>query len=633
MLAAAALLPLAGILTAADPVSAADFVVTTPDNTLFPGAVTLEGTKDVASTIRIPSPDPDAPYCVVAPDGSETWACTFTPPQGSTTVRVIEAGATTIETALTVRVLGTPALTSSQLTSGLISGSGYPGSGIVLSGDLSQNCGTVQANGFWSCSLAAASGTYSVAFTQTWNGNAAEPGGTSAAVTLTVDKDPPPVPSVSEPAAGSRVTGQPVQFAGDGQDGNRVDLYVDGTRVCSSPVSGSRWTCTVTLVDGLRTIQAIQWDAVENASGTSTLFTITVGAAATTPPGTPAPPSSPAPQPEQPAPSPTALPGPSPAPTAPFLPPPVGGQSGLPPGDTWGTPTQYGAAIPSVDAAPWMLGLALGVGFVALVALPLRLLARLRRRRPPRPQPTEDDRVLSPRVTAALALGAAVLLAALAGGIQGEARYARLILAIGIALVVLNGVGTVLATRIASRWTGERMGIQLMPRLLLIALATALVSRTAGVQPPIVMGVLLVACFPAATRVGTRAVTSVIAIGSTVAVGAAAWVGYSLLGSVEGFWLLLASETLSSMALAGLGSAAVLAVPVGRMPGRIIYEWSRPVWAATALVAAGLAAVVIGGGVGFPVPIAVGSALTLTALVVALWSWSTHVRPLFSVRA
>lgn len=619
---------------------AAAFAITTAPGTLFPGTVTITGDKDAAATVEVAPEGGGTPYCTI-PGGTGadpgSWSCEVALPDGSHTIAATQTttDATPVVTTATVaiRVLGAPVITTTGLTTGTLNGTGHPGAGIDVEivGDITRSCGAVLPNGSWTCSLGVGTGTYTVSATQTWGNVPSDPGGSSAPTTIHVDADPPAAPAIGAPVAGDRVSSQPTVFSGTGENGGRVEVFADSVRACVSPVINGQWTCSATLADGQRTIQAIQWDAAGNASAASTSFTITVGAAPVTPAE---PPRNPAPAPARPL-QPLA-----PAPTAPFLPPPVGGSSGMLPFDTWDLPTNYGAAIPSASATnptSWLLGLGLGLGFAILVALPLRLLVTTFRRKRgylPR-EPSEEEPLLGPRVTAALFLAAAVFLAALAGGIQAEVRYLRLAMAIGLALVVLNGA-VVVAAKLTGRLLGRRTagwstGIRLAPLMLAVAAVTALVSRVAGIQPPLVVGIMLAVRF--APTLGTRArgVVSLVEVGAVVVLGFAAWLGQSALGPVDGFFPSLLSEALSALCIAALGSALIMLLPVNRMPGRLVWAWSRTAWAGVTLVTATVAGVVIAGGSGFPVPWVIGGALVFAAVSVGAWAWVHFVEPQFAV--
>lgn len=646
-----------GILATPLAASAADFAITTPDGTLFTSStVTVSGTKAADARVEVPSLRGGDPFCSIA-DASESWTCTFSLPDGAATVVAREypadASAAAIEASIGVRVLGAPSIDGDDplLTTGLISGSGLAGSGILVSGSgpesFSTQCTTVQTGGFWSCPLpVTTSGEYSVTVQQLWTGTA-EPGG-SASRTVTVDKVAPPVPTITRPAPGVRVTTQPTTFSGSGENGARVEVFVDSLLVCSSPVTGTAWSCTASgIADGDRLVQAIQWDAAGNPSGASSGLRVSFGPASGggggAPPATPEEPDAPAAPGAPGVPAPPVVPETpqtapqQPAPGLPFFPPPIGGQSGLPPLDTWGTPTDYGAAIPPIWASSWLVALLLAIAFVVLLALPLRLLVTsLRDRVEPRlarltgrnrMAADGDDPVLSPWAVAALALGSAVLLAALAGGIQGEARYLRLMIGLGIALAALNFLGVALPTKLSSGALGSRTGIRIVPFFLFAAAVTALVSRSGGVQPPVIIGVVIAATFAVEAGRRLHGVVSFVQLGAITLLGLWAWLGHSVLGPQEGFIGALASETLAGLCIAALSSMMLLLLPVWRMPGRYLFDWSWPAWLATALIAGTLASAVIGTSATFPLPWALGGTLVFAAASVSAWAWIRWVEP------
>ncbi len=611
------LLALIAVLAVPQAAHAATFAIATSPGTLFPGVATITGDKDADATLTVDS-------CAV-PAGTEQWTCDLTLPDGNHTITATQTAADGTATVLTlpIRVLGAPVITTTGITSGTLNGTGFPGAGIEISGDLGRSCGVVTPNGTWSCTLGVGTGTYSLVATQTWANVPSERGGSSGPASIRVDADPPAAPAFLSPVAGSRVASQPTVFSGTGENGGRVEVLVDNARVCVSPVVNLMWSCSATLASGSRAVHGIQSDAAGNITR-GAVFTITAGATPVAPAAPPVqnvPETAPVTPPVQVA----------PAPSAPFLPPPVGGVSNMPPFETWELPTDYGAAIPSAsttNGSSWLLGLVLGLGFALLVALPLRLLVTtVRRKRGYVARvPSDEEPLLSPRVTAVIFLAAAVLLAALAGGIQAEVRYLRLAVAIGLALTVLNGVG-LLAAKLAGRTMGWSTGIRLAPLMLAIAAVTALVSRVGGIQPPIVVGIVLAARFAPTVGARARGIVSLVEVAAIVALGLVAWLGQSALGPVDGFLPSLVSETLSALCIAALGSAMIMLLPVHRMPGRLIWEFSRTAWAVLTLVTATVAGVVIGGGGSFPVPWVIGGALLFAALSVGAWAWVHLVEP------
>jgi hypothetical protein len=282
-------------------------------------------------------------------------------------------------------------------------------------------------------------------------------------------------------------------------------------------------------------------------------------------------------------------------------------------------------------------GLVIAVAFVVVVALPARMLiGALRGRISWRPwrlagrnreDDDDDEPILPPWVTALGALGAAVLFAALAGGVQGEVRYLRLVLAIAVALAVLGCLGVVLPAKVAGSALGSRAGIRLVPAFLVIGALTALVSRAGGIQPPIIIGVVVAAAFLPGTPARTGAIASLAQLGAITLLGFGAWLGHSAIGPVDGFVPSLASEILATLCIAALGSVVLLLLPVGRMPGRLVFEWSKPAWFAAALAASTLAAVVIVQAPSFPVVWIGAAALLFGTASLATWCWVRFVEP------
>ena len=161
----------------------------------------------------------------------------------------------------------------------------------------------------------------------------------------------------------------------------------------------------------------------------------------------------------------------------------------------------------------------------------------------------------------------------------------------------------------------------------------ALVSRAGGIQPPIVVGVVIAAAFAPATAARVQGVAALAQLGALTLLGFGAWLGHSAIGSVEGFGPSLASETLATLCIAALSSVVLLLLPIGRMPGRLVFEWSRPAWFAAALAATTLAAVVLLQAPTFPVAWIGGAALLFGAGSLATWGWVRFVEPALATRA
>jgi len=392
----------------------------------------------------------------------------------------------------------------------------------------------VSGTGYWSCNVAAPSGGPKLVRAQQRNsgiGNGAL-SGYSNPQRVTIDREAPASAVITSPAPGSRIDTPPLTVAGTGETGASVDLYVDGVPVCGVIVAGGVWSCSVASIGaGDHTLVAVLRDAAGNFAAPSTAVAITVG------PAIPAP-ATPGPAPARPAPgtpTPTPDPVPAPLPTPDGTPAPLAPGPGEGPGTdwsapqpeaalvNWGTPTGFGADLArfgrTATSADWVSAIVIGILFLALVALPLRLLVSAlhgrvalpradlwgRNRHDVRAAGSEVPKPVNAWLAGAVPLAAAAALIVFSGGINGEVRYVRLFLAVGLGLVLLNVVGAAVAVRLGATWTGTRSGLRFLPLMLLASVVAVAVARLTGVSPPLLVGVLAGAVFAAATPVRQRA--------------------------------------------------------------------------------------------------------------------------------
>ena len=647
---------------------AATPTITAPADGAFIGSnapFTVHGTKRAGSSIRVSG----AVECSVPADANTEWSCrtagglpngpgqviTATetnPSTGDPSPNPSPTPTVAAEATISVDVLGPPRMNGPDhlLTSGTVSGFAMPGAGVVASvaGRSDPGCVSkaLQDSGYWSCSLAVPSGTYSVSAQQSKigigaPGDLSEPSESKA---VTVDKSRPAPPVVSAPRAGSRILTQPTRYSGSAESGGWVDVYVDERIVCSTTVTRGSWSCTAGGIrSGPHLVRAIQRDAAGNYSAPSEKITVYYGkkAVATTPvpnipPAQPSPSPSPTPSP---APTPSATPtpstGPAPVPAPPSDPPPA------PPASSgWGTPTGFGSTLSppaqSLGGGNWLIVLLVVGLFIALIALPLRLLATASRGRMPAiPQllgRNRTPRETAPRtgrtawLTGGGALAGAVALIIVATGVGAEVRYLRLTAAVTLALAVLNAV-VAAATRLVSGRLRAGGRLRVFPVLLLAAALVAALSRVAELEPPLIIGVVVGMSFVAGTAVRERAVVNLAGLAVVAVLSVAAWLFHAWLGPVQGFWTSLASESLAALCLAGLGSLVVLGLPIAALPGRAIFQWSVPAWLATVAVGLTLAAcVALGDGVvHFPAMPWLLAACAFAAVSVATWAWFRFV--------
>jgi hypothetical protein len=652
---------------------------------------TARGTSTPGARLRILDPQrPASSLCTTMATSTGAWSCSITVPSGAdqvVTLRDLTDTALADVDSDPFSVLAAPTFsTASGIAVGaVVRGAGFPGASVALAAKGAPSApatATVSSGGTWQVTLPAASfpsGRYSLQAVQRTRAIPAVPvSSASTILTLTIDREAPAAPVLAHPAAGSTVTSQPLVFDGSGEPGAVVTTYVDSNPVCQATVARSgTWRCTSTgllLPAGDRLVQAAQRDAAGNygapTAGSRVVF---AAAQSTASPGTTAP--APAAAPSASAPQETPTPQPTSSPSATAAPPPSGGSSqgpgpsarGGPPdrggsaptsegtraAGSWTGATRFGSTLPTLSeglaGGSWLWALALGLVFILLIVAPLRLAATalggrlaLRARRFTGRNRAHVDRdetpLVSPATGVVLALAGGAALVALAVGIDSQLRSLRLGAAIAVGIVVLNSLGIVLPTWIAGRRFGLRLRVRFSARMLVAAALACLVTRLLDVDPPVVLGVLVAAALVDSDErtldetgdVRRGGIVATAQLGSLTVVSFAAWILHALLpvGSTS-FALEMTRETLTTVCLAGLGSLIVLLVPVGSLPGRALYSWSRATLVGLAVVGVAAAGVVFAGdpAESFPVVPLVFASIAFAVVAVSAWVWIRFVEP------
>ena len=261
------------------------------------------------------------------------------------------------------------------------------------------------------------------------------------------------------------------------------------------------------------------------------------------------------------------------------------------------------SALPTVaDTAPnakqTLALVVLVVILVLLIAFPTHLLnsamesgheklSALRRRRRSVPEDAVDaPPVASVRtwaVAAAVVLAASLISAFVDPGFGFNPGSLRVLGSLFLALAVeslLVWFAVILVTRRTSPDTVA--GFHAAPATLLVVALAVVLTRLTGFEPGIIFGLVAGVTFAAAA--GAAAQGRVALAGTALALGLAlaGWVGYSMLGpaaSDSGFARTFVTETLSSLAIAGIASLPLALIPLRGMTGHTLYSWSKPLWA------------------------------------------------------
>jgi hypothetical protein len=629
-----------------------------PDHLVTSFPLTVSGTADPGDVIDVSggsSTNADSRCTATAGDDGRFRCALQRLPDGPGVPVRAESRGTGLSDSGRVDVLTPPTITSADggATGGGIRGTAYPGATVTVTAETGDSCSfPADSNGSWGCVIGGLrDGSHTVTATQVapFSSTRSDP---SRSVTVVVDTSAPAAPTLTSPAPGATSTvGQTIVFGGSGEPGATVTVYAStahGTTVaCTATVSGTAWSCRADLPEGGYLASALQRDAAGNVSAGSNSVAISVVAAtAAAPRDTPAPSPSTTPAPAQPAP-------PNPSPSSPATPT-------HPETKGW-TDTPFSTAsapVVSVESVPgWLRSVGLAIAALLLLVLPARLLiAALSRPREARPgraslfgrnrarsELGEADALLGGAHTGSAAAAQPVWLAPVVGvtaaalvtlstSVQDAAAYLRLLTAVTLAVVGVNAIW-VLAARGMTRHLGLALARPVVrPGLLAVVAAAALGSRLVGLEPALLFGLVLGAALPKAADRVARGRTAAVQLCAVAALGVLAWLAVGLLPAPSGEVSAFVRELANSTALIAIGSTAVALLPFGRLAGRSVLRWSRPLWLAMALVIYTVlfalllpVASLVQAGAG--VVAAVVAAIVFAAVSVSVWLWERYVEP------
>ncbi|MGO4536685.1 Ig-like domain-containing protein [Leifsonia sp. 2MCAF36] len=639
--------------------------------TTFPLTVAGSGTPgDVVSVSGGSSPSAsESCQATVRDDGR--WSCALASlPDGPKVAVRADAGPGGSD-ADQVKVLHPPVIAGSGVvpTTGGVRGTAYPGASVTVTADTGASCTfPADSNGNWGCVLSAdlTDGRHAITATQVADFSS-QRSATSAAVAIDVDRTSPSAPSITTPTGGSASPGTPLAFGGAGETGAHITLYASTARgaavVCTADVVAGGWSCQGALDAGTYTLSALQRDAAGNVSAGSNAVTLTVaaGSAVRAPPPTRTP---------TPTPSPT-----TPAPVAPGAAPPAGPPH--PETRGWVDVPFTTASAPTVtaDALPgWMRSVGLAVAALLLLVLPARLLAAalargradrgrhseraslFGRNRPrselsdasalfgrtptastsPTPSPatglTQPATGLQSLWPTVVAGAVASLLVTLSAPVPDAGAYPGVLVAVALAVAAVNAVWVLAGRGLAAHLHLPMPRVTLHPGLLVVVAVAAIGSRLLELSPALLFALVLTLTLgPEAGRVRQGRIAAV-QVSAVAALGVLAWLAVGLFAAPTNPVTVFLAELVNVLALAGIGSAAVMLLPIGGLAGRAIVQWSRWLWAGLSLVVYTVlfalllpVASLVERGVG--VVVVVGAAVGFAATSVAFWLWERFVAP------
>jgi hypothetical protein len=200
--------------------------------------------------------------------------------------------------------------------------------------------------------------------------------------------------------------------------------------------------------------------------------------------------------------------------------------------------------------------------------------------------------VLSPRrwaAAAGVAFVAALIAAFIDPGFGFNAGSVRVLGSLFVALAVeslLVWFAVIWATRRAD--SDAIAGFHAAPGTLVVVAIAVLVTRMTGFEPGIVFGLVAGVTFAVASSVPAQGRVALAELGLAFGLALLGWFAYSALGPAvegDGFGRTMVSETLASIAIAGMASLPLALVPLRGLAGHTLWTWSKPLWATTYAVA------------------------------------------------
>ncbi|WP_091178718.1 hypothetical protein [Paramicrobacterium humi] len=597
--------------------------------------------------------------CVTTASADGTFSCRITVYSGDdVTVEAQELGADT-GASVTFDVL-TPATlthTGTLLTNGRIAGSAFPGATVTVTAASGTLCtATAEDSGAWFCTITGRDGAHSATVTQSTSWGSV----TGSPVSLVLDTVAPARPVITGPSEGTRLPLSGATFSGSADTGSKVIVFAGSQTLCTAVAKNGSWSCSAGALakPGNHTIVAGAWDAAGNASGDSVALRYPFGSASLAPttPGTTQPSqtehgtvSPDTPGPEETTPGHTKDEQSS-APPSIAAPPAGPGAPG-----PWEHATPFSHALPAAlgaDAlAGWLRALALALLTVLLILVPARLLAgtlTTRRSRTAKPALTgrnrsarEFETSLNLGVPGRLAMTAVGVVAAgaltiFANPVDGQPAYLRLLLASCIAVGIVNVVGAWVPRILVHAWQCGFAEVRFNPRWLLVVGAAVVVSRAFDLHPALLFALVTTVRVPSVLSDALRARLALCRMGGVFAVGVLAWLIASLVPRGGGFVTQLLVETANITALVGIGSAAIMMVPLGRLSGRAVFARSRLVWTASVLAILTALFVMLGPSIADwratgNVLAALALTLGFAAIGFSVWLWKRYVQPRLTV--
>lgn len=287
----------------------------------------------------------------------------------------------------------------------------------------------------------------------------------------------------------------------------------------------------------------------------------------------------------------------------------------------WDTPTPFSTALRTAQNLPldnplfWAILAVTPFLLIALLALPAELFESTLRENYNKFFPRSAQRKkrivrVKSRLLAftgswagrtIFVIAAAVITAGADPTLGFDLKSLRLVLGMVIVLVVINYVGIIASHFYTRHRYGINLSLSMKPLAIVLTIVSVLFSRTLGIQPGFLFGLIMGVELGRFVRRSVQAKVAVLVSLITLALGVTSWFSYSALSSEvqahPAFGILLASEVLTGITVECLTVLLVILLPLTFLEGHTVFRWSKIRWFALYATAVFLFALIL-----LPVP-------------------------------
>jgi hypothetical protein len=226
---------------------------------------------------------------------------------------------------------------------------------------------------------------------------------------------------------------------------------------------------------------------------------------------------------------------------------------------------------------------------------------------------------------------AATALVTLSSPVEDQLAYLRMSLAVLGALLVVGVLAVAVPRAAARRFANVSATTAFVPYTLLLVAAASTISRLLELQPALLFGVVVMVTVTTGSAAAAGRIAA-ITIGSLTSLAALGWLAVGVLPAPNTAVAAFTAEFVNAVVLVAIGSAAVLMLPLGTLPGRMILRWSWGIWLAGAVaVDTVLFAILVpigrlnSSGTG-TIAFAVGT-IGFAAISISVWLWQRYIAP------